>query len=558
MDFRLSDEHQILKDTIARYLRDQYDLETRHRAAAIEPGFSPECWKAFAELGLIGALLPEEVGGFGGRGADIMVVMEELGRGAGGRALSQRPRCLAPAPSPRPAATRKRRCWSRSSPATSCWPSPMKSRIAATRSLPRRPGLAELGQPLPASRVGLAFLLMRLVFVQAVLLALPGRFKASSDARREELREAAKAAGRIANLSTYSGDQMRIFTGSLLSANLAERAGDANPYSLAVMGYSASYMGLTRLADRYFSRASAAAREHDDPIGLTEATQMECAYRLGNAELGRVRQLLDEGYAASERAGYRLGMAMSEGFVGQCEFLAGNFEGMLAHYLRAQELLTLRSPEHEHSFLCGEGLALCMLGRLDEARKLLTDGVEGVSAEYLLGDAFMLSSRAYAHAWAGDLDRAVEAAQATNAYVRGKGIAVPGPCGYVIAGPLEALLCAAEADRTHLPEAKTQATALDRWAAKHPVGEAGALLARARVAVLEKRPDTAADLFEQAASAAKRHALRFEQAQAELHLGHLRGPDTAPGRNHLEQARTLFKRCGAAHFAKRTKRALID
>ena len=416
--------------------------------------------------------------------------------------------------------------------------------------------LTELGRPLPSSRIGLAVLLMRLVFVQAVLLALPGRFKASSDARREELREAAKAAGRIANLSTYSGDQMRIFTGSLLSANLAERAGDANPYSLAVMGYSASYMGLSRLADRYFARASAAAREHDDPIGLTEATQMECAYRLGNAELGRVRQLLDEGYGASERAGYRLGMALSEGFVGQCEFLAGNFEGMLAHYLRAQELLTLRSPEHEHSFLCGEGLALCMLGRLDEAQTLLTDAVEGVSAEYLLGDAFVLSSRAYVHAWAGDHERALEAATATNAYVRGKGIAVPGPCGYVISGPLEAFLCAAEADRQYLPDAKTQATVLDRWADKHPVGEAGALLARGRVAALEDRPDTASELFEHAASAAKRHALRFEQAQAELHLGRLRGPDTAPGRNHLEQARTLFHRCGATHFTAKAQQSL--
>jgi alkylation response protein AidB-like acyl-CoA dehydrogenase len=81
MDFRLSDDHRILKDMIARYLRDQYDLETRHRAAAIEPGFSRERWKAFAELGLIGALLPEEAGGYGGRGIDLLVVMEELGRG---------------------------------------------------------------------------------------------------------------------------------------------------------------------------------------------------------------------------------------------------------------------------------------------------------------------------------------------------------------------------------------------------------------------------------------------------------------------------------------------
>ena len=80
MDFRLSDDHQILKDTIARYLRDNYPIETRHEIAASETGFRKETWKAFAELGLIGALLPEEVGGYGGGGSDILVVMEELGR----------------------------------------------------------------------------------------------------------------------------------------------------------------------------------------------------------------------------------------------------------------------------------------------------------------------------------------------------------------------------------------------------------------------------------------------------------------------------------------------
>ena len=37
-------------------------------------------WQQFAELGVIGALFKEENGGFGGDGADIMVVFEQLGR----------------------------------------------------------------------------------------------------------------------------------------------------------------------------------------------------------------------------------------------------------------------------------------------------------------------------------------------------------------------------------------------------------------------------------------------------------------------------------------------
>lgn len=81
MDFKLSEERQMLKDTIARFVRDRYDIETRHKNADEDEGFSRDMWARFAELGVIGALLPEKAGGFGGEGEDITVVMEELGRG---------------------------------------------------------------------------------------------------------------------------------------------------------------------------------------------------------------------------------------------------------------------------------------------------------------------------------------------------------------------------------------------------------------------------------------------------------------------------------------------
>jgi hypothetical protein len=56
---------------------------------------------------------------------------------------------------------------------------------------------------------------------------------------------------------------------------------------------------------------------------------------------------------------------------------------------------------------------------------------------------------------------------------------------------------------------------------------------------------------------AKRLGLRFVQAQAELQLGRLRGPDSVPGRGHLERARDLCMRCGARHH-QRMAEALID
>ncbi len=81
MDFELSEERQMLADTAGRFIQNRYDLDTRHANAKIDGGFNRETWAEFADLGLIGALLPGEVGGFGGTGEDIAVVFEKLGRG---------------------------------------------------------------------------------------------------------------------------------------------------------------------------------------------------------------------------------------------------------------------------------------------------------------------------------------------------------------------------------------------------------------------------------------------------------------------------------------------
>ena len=80
MDFQHSEDRQMLADTLRRYLAAEAPIEARNKAAYGEEGFSRGVWSGLAELGVIGALFPEEVGGFGGSGFDVMVVFEELGR----------------------------------------------------------------------------------------------------------------------------------------------------------------------------------------------------------------------------------------------------------------------------------------------------------------------------------------------------------------------------------------------------------------------------------------------------------------------------------------------
>jgi pimeloyl-CoA dehydrogenase small subunit len=80
MDFDLSDEQRLLKDSVERLLTDRYPFEQRKRHAASPEGWSRELWAQYAELGLLGLPFAEEHGGSGGGPVETMLVMEAFGR----------------------------------------------------------------------------------------------------------------------------------------------------------------------------------------------------------------------------------------------------------------------------------------------------------------------------------------------------------------------------------------------------------------------------------------------------------------------------------------------
>lgn len=79
MDFELSEDRQLLADTLNRYLNDQYGFEKRTQTAYGEIGRSPDVYAKLAELGAIGLLFKEQDGGFGGDGSDISLIFQTLG-----------------------------------------------------------------------------------------------------------------------------------------------------------------------------------------------------------------------------------------------------------------------------------------------------------------------------------------------------------------------------------------------------------------------------------------------------------------------------------------------
>jgi alkylation response protein AidB-like acyl-CoA dehydrogenase len=80
MDFNLSKEQELLRDGLGRFLSTRYDLEKSRAAAKTGAGWQPDIWRGFAdELGILGAALPEAVGGIGGGPVEVMVIAEALG-----------------------------------------------------------------------------------------------------------------------------------------------------------------------------------------------------------------------------------------------------------------------------------------------------------------------------------------------------------------------------------------------------------------------------------------------------------------------------------------------
>ena len=80
MDIQFTEEQELLRSSVQRLLRDQYDFDARRKIVASEDGWSRKQWEAFAELGLFAAPFSEDVGGLGGGPLSTMIIMQEFGR----------------------------------------------------------------------------------------------------------------------------------------------------------------------------------------------------------------------------------------------------------------------------------------------------------------------------------------------------------------------------------------------------------------------------------------------------------------------------------------------
>lgn len=80
MDFDLTEEQRLLKESVERLFADRYTFEQRQAYTRSPDGWSRDLWRAYGDLGLLGLPFAEEEGGFGGGPIETMIVMEAFGR----------------------------------------------------------------------------------------------------------------------------------------------------------------------------------------------------------------------------------------------------------------------------------------------------------------------------------------------------------------------------------------------------------------------------------------------------------------------------------------------
>ncbi len=80
MDFTFTEEQQMLRDSVGKYLAKNYDFDARQKLVRSDAPWSPDVWQQFAEMVLLALPFGEEQGGLGGSITDCVAFVELFGR----------------------------------------------------------------------------------------------------------------------------------------------------------------------------------------------------------------------------------------------------------------------------------------------------------------------------------------------------------------------------------------------------------------------------------------------------------------------------------------------
>lgn len=76
-----TEDEQMLRETVSRFIERDYAFARRRTIVAKPVPFDAEVWQGLADLGMVGLIAPADAGGYGGSIRDLSIVAESLGEG---------------------------------------------------------------------------------------------------------------------------------------------------------------------------------------------------------------------------------------------------------------------------------------------------------------------------------------------------------------------------------------------------------------------------------------------------------------------------------------------
>ncbi len=80
MDFDLTEEQEMLRQSVADFVKQRSPVERFRELRDSDAGYDKKMWREMGELGWLSLPFPESVDGFGGTFADVCIVLQELGK----------------------------------------------------------------------------------------------------------------------------------------------------------------------------------------------------------------------------------------------------------------------------------------------------------------------------------------------------------------------------------------------------------------------------------------------------------------------------------------------
>lgn len=284
-----------------------------------------------------------------------------------------------------------------------------------------RSALAELGRPLPASRLRLAVSVAAGLGQQLWTRTL--RRRGPTQTTEPAVVEAALASAQMTTHFFFNDDSLGLMGAALTAINLAERGGDNLPIAeiYAQLGYAAGLARLGGIARTYFAQARATAASTRDTTGLIKTMATEAAFAIGVGAWADARATSTEALALARSVRNPQEAEDALTILGHVEFAVGNYELARTHATELRESAKSRANvQHEAWGIYTEGRSALYLGdadlaieRFDTAMPILAT-LHDRASQILCGG--MLAS---ALARRGD-ERARQAADATWQTIGGK------------------------------------------------------------------------------------------------------------------------------------------